>query len=88
MHLAAVVGKVVGCGGASGCQTDGGCWKTMTKRYRRSHGGRDIAPRTVTVRWRATTPSQAHFHVSEEENANVVQWLEKLGAKRNRGGRE
>lgn len=81
MHLAAVVGKVVRCGGAIGCQTDGGSRKTMTKRHRRSHGGRDITPSTGSPMARhqgATTPPPAQFHVSEEENTNPVQRLEKL----------
>lgn len=84
MHLSAVVGKVVRCGGSTGCQTDGGCRKTMTKRHRRSHGGRDITPSTVSPLARhrgAATPPRAQFHVSEEENTNPVQQLEKLGGR-------
>lgn len=78
MRLAAVHGKVVRSGGgaaAAGCQTDGGCRKTMTKRHRRSHGGRDVPPSTVSPMARhrgAKTPPPPQFHVSEEEKKKTT----------------
>lgn len=37
-----MTGRVAGSGGDTGCQTDGGLRKTMSKRYRRSQSGREI----------------------------------------------
>lgn len=95
VHLPAVVGKVVRCGRSTGCQTDGGCRKTMTKRHRRSHGGRDITPRTVgpiaARRRGATTPRGTAGAVprftGRKHKSCPTAW-EARGPRVNRGGRE
>lgn len=69
---------MAGCGGATGCQTDGGWGKTMSKRHRRSQSGREItqAQSNTTLTAPGNEEQRHHnlyLHILQEENTNAFQ---------------